>query len=516
MRRNQTLCFGEVHCFLGSLIACLVTRPRARARPWPDADRIFNLPALQPLKDRTNWVLWRWEWNEKTGEWDKPPFQVADQTKGAANNRSSNWARLEDALSAAVESQILGGVGFCLTGGLVCFDLDRCRNAVTGEVAQWARDLIEACSRSITERTNIWTGEPIIEGEGCYVEVTPSLTGLRIWGYGCDRKIKYKRIPMPGEGVLEVFRGTNRYLTVTGAIFENCNGAFKNLDNVIYQYQAAEAARQAAKGVPAASGTRAKGQSNKERPWSPAAEAELRGALSVLDADDRGNWFRFGGAIHDLQWEDDERDIGREIWDDWSGTSPKFDSFDQDKTWEGFQNRDWDDGNTTVASIFHEARARGWRPPGQRPLTVAEIEADDWATITPAQTPPSSESSPDAEAPSEPKEIPQNPLQLPQGIEWGNFYAHAEQGNYWFLPTGKLWPAKSVNARLPWIPIQDAEGQPVLYTRGPKEGEPKMMAPSAWLDRNQAVQSLTWSPGLPPIFANARKKLEFYNLANSP
>ena len=73
---------------------------------------------------------------------------------------------------------------------------------------------------------------------------------------------------------------------------------------------------------------------------------------------------------------------------------------------------------------------------------------------------------------------------------------------YWFLPTGKLWPAKSVNARLPWIPIQDAEGQPVLYTRGPKEGEPKMMAPSAWLDRNQAVQSLTWSPGLPPIIQN--------------
>ena len=77
---------------------------------------------------------------------------------------------------------------------------------------------------------NVFTGETLVEQVGCYVEITPSGTGLRIWGYGRDKEVETQDIPMPDGGMLQIFRGTHRYLTVTGRIFEDHDGKFKSLD----------------------------------------------------------------------------------------------------------------------------------------------------------------------------------------------------------------------------------------------------------------------------------------------
>jgi len=161
-----------------------------------DGYRLLGTPALEPLHRLGGWVLWRWTLNAK-GKWDKPPFQVDNPSKSAANNRSSTWGRFHDALWAAVQNK-MSGVGFCLHFNLACFDLDKCVDPGTGWVAPWARRLIEECQQSIT----IWPPNPFtgwirVEEIGCYCEVTPSGTGLRIWGYGRDQEVETQDIKMP-------------------------------------------------------------------------------------------------------------------------------------------------------------------------------------------------------------------------------------------------------------------------------------------------------------------------------
>ncbi|MGC4395809.1 primase-helicase family protein [Hydrogenophaga sp. T2] len=65
------------------------------------------------------------------------------------------------------------------------------------------------------------------------------------------------------------------------------------------------------------------------------------------------------------------------------------------------------------------------------------------------------------------------------GINLGDFYAHMPSHQYLFVPTRELWPATSVNGRLPAIPA------------GPK----KKIRPSDWLDRNRPIEQMTWHPG---------------------
>src|SRR6516165_3320670 len=67
--------------------------------------------------------------------------------------------------------------------------------------------------------------------------------------------------------------------------------------------------------------------------------------------------------------------------------------------------------------------------------------------------------------------------------------------SYMFAPSRELWPAESVNARIPPVVIGKKRG---------KGGEEKliMFSASAWIDRNQPVEMMTWAPGLPMIIAD--------------
>ena len=65
-------------------------------------------------------------------------------------------------------------------------------------------------------------------------------------------------------------------------------------------------------------------------------------------------------------------------------------------------------------------------------------------------------------------------------VSLDDFYAYMLMHNYIFAPTRDLWPAVSVNARIPPI----VEGK---------------LTASQWLDKNKPVEQMTWVPGEPML-----------------
>src|SRR5262245_37451983 len=69
-----------------------------------------------------------------------------------------------------------------------------------------------------------------------------------------------------------------------------------------------------------------------------------------------------------------------------------------------------------------------------------------------------------------------------EGVTLDDFRSYMPMHSYIFTPTGEMWPASSVNARVPPVP-----------------GTPKSIPASAWLDEHRAVEQMTWDPGRPPL-----------------
>lgn len=81
------------------------------------------------------------------------------------------------------------------------------------------------------------------------------------------------------------------------------------------------------------------------------------------------------------------------------------------------------------------------------------------------------------------------------GVALADFQAFMPTHQYIFAPTGQPWPATSVNARIPPIPLRDENGGPILGN----DGKPVTIRASEWLDRFQAVEQMTWCPGRPML-----------------
>jgi Family of unknown function (DUF5906) len=81
------------------------------------------------------------------------------------------------------------------------------------------------------------------------------------------------------------------------------------------------------------------------------------------------------------------------------------------------------------------------------------------------------------------------------GVSLEDFHAYMPMHAYIFVPSRQLWPAGSVNARVPPVQLRDAAGNPVFD----QEGKPARQKASAWLDKNKPVEQMTWAPGLPML-----------------
>lgn len=79
-----------------------------------------------------------------------------------------------------------------------------------------------------------------------------------------------------------------------------------------------------------------------------------------------------------------------------------------------------------------------------------------------------------------------------EGVGLADFFAYMPMHLYIFAPCRALWPASSVNARIPRLLLYDADGKPVLNKN---TGLPVKIGAAAWLDRYRPVEQMTWAPG---------------------
>ena len=120
----------------------------------------------------------------------KVPLRIDGRAASPTDPRT--WSTYADAVSSTVGA----GVGYVLDGsGLACIDLDHCLDE-KGRPLSWVVPILEKCPRT-------------------YVEISPSRTGLHLWGFGLLDS--GRRITVDG-GTVEAY-SSQRYLTITGERF---------------------------------------------------------------------------------------------------------------------------------------------------------------------------------------------------------------------------------------------------------------------------------------------------------
>jgi len=147
-------------------------------------DSVYQAP--RELRTADQFVCWREE--DRDGDITKVPYSVHGGRASSTNPKT--WAPFEAAIAYA-EEHSMPGVGFVFTEDdpYAGIDLDKCRDAKTGEIDQWARKIVDALDS--------------------YTEVSPSGTGLHI----------FVKATLPGrnnrKGPVEMYE-SRRYFTLTG------------------------------------------------------------------------------------------------------------------------------------------------------------------------------------------------------------------------------------------------------------------------------------------------------------
>jgi primase-polymerase (primpol)-like protein len=147
------------------------------------------------LRGVRQWVAWDWRWLPAARAWTKPPL-CPGTGRSASHTDPATWGTFGQAVALA-QRRGLAGIGVVLTRelGLVGVDLDKCVARDSGEIAPWAREIVERLD-SFTQRS-------------------PSGTGLRVF---CRATLPAWALAGAGDGrrrgPVEVYQA-RRYLTVT-------------------------------------------------------------------------------------------------------------------------------------------------------------------------------------------------------------------------------------------------------------------------------------------------------------
>jgi putative DNA primase/helicase len=93
----------------------------------------------------------------------------------------------------------------------------------------------------------------------------------------------------------------------------------------------------------------------------------IRGALQFIDASDRAKWVGMGMAI-----KSEIGDTGFDVWESWSQQAESFNGNDARDVWKSIRAG----GKVTIGTLFHEAKANGWRDDGthQKPTPQELVE----------------------------------------------------------------------------------------------------------------------------------------------
>ena len=161
--------------------------------------------ALEPLKGRPRWVLWRWK--KKGSRWTKPLYQINGTY--ASTDDPKTWRSYGEIINVVEK---FDGIGYVVGDGDAAVDLDHCRDAETGNIHPWAT--------------------AVVSRMGTYTKVSPSGTGLRIIGIS-NGEMVHRKFPV-GDGVsCELYRKEAvRYITITGNRLEGSADALTDITAV--------------------------------------------------------------------------------------------------------------------------------------------------------------------------------------------------------------------------------------------------------------------------------------------
>jgi hypothetical protein len=150
------------------------------------------------LREIPRWVPWCLEFDPKRDNWTKVPHDPGTWERASVTDPTT-WGTFNEALDVCFGGAgRYDGIGVVLTADddTVAIDLDDCRTPDTGQIAAWAKDIVNRfCS---------------------YFEISPSGTGIRIFLRG--------KLPAEGrrKGGIEVYED-GRFVTVTGFALDGCD-----------------------------------------------------------------------------------------------------------------------------------------------------------------------------------------------------------------------------------------------------------------------------------------------------
>jgi len=167
--------------------------------PQPDALPVDfeTLALVETLTGRDSWVCWKYVWKHDREEWTKLPID-ASTGDAASSTDPETWSSFSEAQQYHRENPETDGVGYVVNKDedmVVGIDLDDCVDAETGEIDEWARE--------------------VVEDVPTYWERSPTGTGLRGFGLGYLPDTKTRSDVEGEDGHIEVYE-TGRYLTLTG------------------------------------------------------------------------------------------------------------------------------------------------------------------------------------------------------------------------------------------------------------------------------------------------------------
>src|SRR5262245_1601673 len=185
-------------------------------KPITHEKNLAKLPkALAPLIQREKWCVWRWT-QKPDGSWQKPPFMALQPDRHASTSDPDTWTDYATA-QATVQAGHADGISYILTGddAFGAIDLDHCRCLVTHSIDIWAQNYLQAAVNT-------------------YQEITPSGEGVRIWGIADGNPLNRKfTLKIEGKDIAaELFRKTNKALTITGYTLDPAIRELSNIDRV--------------------------------------------------------------------------------------------------------------------------------------------------------------------------------------------------------------------------------------------------------------------------------------------
>ena len=83
----------------------------------------------------------------------------------------------------------------------------------------------------------------------------------------------------------------------------------------------------------------------------------IRKALAFIPAEDRDTWLRMGMAI-----KSELGDNGFDVWNEWSQQAESYKQATAREVWKSIKAG----GGVNIGTLFHEAKANGWRDDGTR------------------------------------------------------------------------------------------------------------------------------------------------------